>query len=271
MITVSEYEVKSLLTKTRVPAGDYVINPYAGCPHKCLYCYADYMKRFAGRSEKWGDFLGVKHCAKNINLKTLFGKKVILSSVTDAYNPFERKYKVTQNILKQFAGSGIEVEVLTKSDLILRDINIFKSIPRIRIGISLNTLDEGIRKDLEPRASPIEKRLNAIKTLTNEGIDTYIFLSPIFPGITDFREILSECKTYTGMFYFENLNLRGAFRAPVLAYIQKKHSHLMPLYEEIYTAKNTGFWKKMENDIDVFCAKNKIKYGSYFYHEKIRK
>jgi DNA repair photolyase len=56
MITIKEIEVKGLLTRTRVPAGDYVINPYVGCPHKCLYCYAEFMKRFTGHTEKWGIF-----------------------------------------------------------------------------------------------------------------------------------------------------------------------------------------------------------------------
>jgi DNA repair photolyase len=270
MITINEIETKNILTKTGVPAGDYVINPYVGCPHKCMYCYADFMRRFTHHQEKWGDFLDVKRFDKKININKLSDKKIIFSSVTDAYNPYEKKFKITRELLKQFINTQVKIEILTKSDLILRDIDIFKRMPNIRVGISLNTLDEGIRKKLEPYASSIHNRINAIKKLNNEGIDTYIFISPIFPGITDFKEILNECKKYTRKFYFENLNLRGAFRHNILEYIRDNHKDLIWLYEEIYKTGNKEYWEMMEKEIDAYSRKQKIQYGSYFYHERIK-
>jgi DNA repair photolyase len=270
-MVIKEVSVKSIITKTGVPAGDYVINPYTGCPHKCIYCYADYMRRFTGHQEKWGDFLDVKIYSKKLNLTPLAGKKVVFCSVTDAYNPFEKKYRVTRNLLEQFIGSGVKVEILTKSDLVLRDLDIIKQIPGITVGVSLNTLDDSVRKKLEPGAPGIEKRLEAIKTLTAEGINTYIFLSPIFPGITGVKEIIRKCRTFCKKFYFENLNLRGAYRPKVLRYIQAGYPELLPLYEEIYKRKNSEYWRIMEHEIGVFCGKHNINWGSYFYHEKIRK
>ena len=270
-MVIKEVNVQSIITKTGVPAGDYVINPYTGCPHKCMYCYADYMRRFTGHQEQWGDFLDVKIYSKKLSLSPLAGKKVLFCSVTDAYNPFEKKYRVTRNLLEQFIGSGVQVEILTKSDLVLRDLDIIQQIPGITVGVSLNTLDDGVRKKLEPGAPAIEKRLEAIKTLTAAGVNTYIFLSPIFPGITDFKEILSTCKTFCKKFYFENLNLRGAYRPKVLGYIRTCYPKLLPLYEAIYTRKNGEYWRIMEQEIDAFCRKRGINWGSYFYHEKIRK
>ncbi|MDR2808800.1 MAG: radical SAM protein [Spirochaetaceae bacterium] len=271
MVAINEIEVKNILTKTGVPAGDYVINPYIGCPHKCMYCYADFMKRFTTHKEKWGDFLDVKIYNKKMKLDTLNGRKVLFSTVTDAYNNYEQKYQVTRKLLEQFINTNIKISILTKSDLVLRDIDIFKQIPGITVGISLNTLDDTIRKKLEPRASSIEKRLNAIKTLYTEGIYTYIFLSPMFPGITDFKEIINRSRSYTNEFWFENLNLRGAFRFAVLEYIGKNHQELMPLYDEIYKWKNNEYWWILEKEIETFGIENKIKCVSYFYHEKIRK
>ena len=268
---INAVKVKSIVTKTGVPAGDYVINPYIGCSHKCMYCYADYMRRFTGHREQWGDFLDVKIYDKQLSLRPLNGKKVVFCSVTDAYNPFEKKYRVTRKLLEQFAGGGVKVEILTKSDLMLRDLDILKQIPDITVGVSLNTLDDAIRKKLEPGAPSIERRLAAIKTLTDEGINTYIFLSPIFPGITDFRDILSKCKTFCNKFYFENLNLRGAYRPKVMAFIRAAYPELLPLYDEIYTHKNYEYWHIMEAEIDAFCRKHRIHWGSYFYHEQIRK
>ena len=268
---IHEIAVKNYITKTRIPAGDYVINPYVGCPHRCIYCYADYMRRFTNHSEKWGDFLDVKRCDKKINTSALNDKKVVFCSVTDAYNPYEKKFRVTRSILENFVDTPVKVEILTKSALILRDADLFGRIPNIRAGISLNTLDDAVRKKLEPGASPVDKRINAIRRLTEMGIDTYIFLSPIFPGITDFKAILSECKTYTQMFYFENLNLRGAFRPVVMRYISENYPQLLPLYDEIYKKHNYSYWHDMEDAIDAFCTENNIRWGSYFYHEKIRR
>ena len=271
MVTINAIEVKNILTKTGVPASDYVINPYIGCPHKCIYCYADFMRRFTNHQEKWGDFLDVKIYNKKIRLNALEGKKIVFSTVTDAYNQLERKYRITRKLLEQFINTNIEISILTKSDLILRDIDVFKQIPSIAVGISLNTLDDNIRKRLEPRASSIEKRLNAVKTLHDEGIYTYIFLSPMFPGITNFKEIINESKSCTKEFWFENLNLRGSFRSVVLKYIYDNHKNLVPLYDEIYKLRNNEYWWILEKEIEAFCLENKINYVSYFYHEKIKK
>ena len=268
---VNEREVKSIVSKTRIPSGDYVINPYTGCPHKCLYCYADYMRRFSGHAEEWGDFLDVKRCRKKINTARLAGKKVVLCSATDAYNPFEKKYGVTREILSQFINANVKIEILTKSDLVLRDLDILRQIPGVTVGVSLNTLDDGLRKKLEPNAPSIERRIDSIKTITREGINTYIFLSPMFPGITDFREILDACKHYCKKFYFENLNLRGAYQPKVIRFISDNYPHLLPLYDEIYKNKNYDYWHSLEKEIAAFCGQHNINWGSYFYHEKIRK
>ncbi|MDR0554057.1 MAG: radical SAM protein [Treponema sp.] len=260
-----------MLTKTRVPAGDYVINPYAGCPHKCLYCYAEFMKRFTNHAEKWGDFLDVKRCAKKINTTRLAGKRIVISSVTDAYNPYEKKYRVTRELLRQFVNTQAHISILTKSDLVLRDIDLFKQIQNIQVGVSLNTLDDSIREKLEPFASSVAKRIGAVQKLRDAGIHTYVFLSPMFPGITDFKAIIAECKSFAGEFWFENLNLRGSFRHAVMRYISEYHPGLSSLYNEIYRLKDSDYWAVMEKEIAVFCRKNNIAFTSYFYHEKIKK
>jgi DNA repair photolyase len=100
------------------------------------------------------------------------------------------------------------IDILTKSDLVLRDIDLFKQIPNIQICFSLNTLDDTVREKLEPCASSVEKCVSAAKKLHEAGIRTAVFLSPMFPGITDFRAIIAECKSFTGTFWFENLYLK---------------------------------------------------------------
>jgi DNA repair photolyase len=271
MILIKEIAVKDIVTKSKLPDADYVINPYVGCPHKCIYCYAEFMKRFTNHAEPWGDFLDVKRYTKEIKTKALSGKSVLISSVTDAYNPYEAKYNVTRQILKELENSDGRVEILTKSKLVLRDLDIIKNFKNIRIGISLNTLDDAFRKKTEPLASPIKDRLETLKVLKAEGINSYIFVSPIFPEITDIDSIIEKAADVTDMICFENLNLRGGYKEKVLKFIGSYKPTVSDVYRDIFVNNNTNYWVEMENTIREKCNDKNIPYKIYFYHEKIKK
>jgi hypothetical protein len=97
-------------------------------------------------------------------------------------------------------------------------------------------------------------------------------VSPVLPGITDFKKILTACKSFVDTFCFENLNLRGSYRLEVLKYIRAYHPHLTQLYDDMYIAGGgADFWSIMEKDIADFCTENNISFISYFYHDKIKK
>ena len=147
-----EVVVKDLVTKSNLPASDYVINPYVGCPHGCRYCYACFMKRFTAHKDKWGEFVDVKLCDKPIDIKKLAGKTLFLSSVTDCYNHLESKYEVTRKILTQLIAADAKIQISTKNKLILRDLDILKQLKNVTVALSVNTLDETFRKDMD-RAS----------------------------------------------------------------------------------------------------------------------
>ena len=91
MVVEDSTRVKDYLTKTKLQTLDYVINPYVGCPNKCLYCYAAYMSSFSKHAEEWGEFIDVKRTSKKINLYKIKNKKVMISTVTDPYNSYEEK------------------------------------------------------------------------------------------------------------------------------------------------------------------------------------
>ncbi|MDE6431786.1 MAG: radical SAM protein, partial [Opitutales bacterium] len=215
-IKIKEIKVRSYISPSKLPTVDFVINPYVGCPHKCIYCYASFMKRFVAghNSEDWGDFIDVKLCDEPINIKN--SSTTLLGSVTDPYNPFEAKYLITKDILQQLVAQSpcnTKYDILTKSSLVLRDMDLLKKIKNIRVGISMNTLDDGFRKQIEPYAVSVESRIETLKCLSENGINTYLFMSPIFPGITDFRKIVKKVLPFIKIAYFENLNLRGSYRA----------------------------------------------------------
>ena len=264
-IAEKEIDSKDLITKSNLPASDYVINPYVGCPHACKYCYARFMKRFTGHTEEWGDFIDIKRCAKPINVKKLYHKSVFLSSVTDCYNPFEAKYQITRDVLKQLTQADCQITISTKSDLILRDIDVLKELKNLIVAVSVNTLDNGFQSDMD-HAGSITRRIAALKELRKQGIYTVLFLSPIFPYITDFKEILEATSGFVCEYWFENLNLRGNYKQEILQYIAEKYPQYLSDYKEIYNNKNMEYWKQLSADIDSYCSQKEIRYTNYFYH-----
>ena len=263
-------EVNDYLTKSNLPASDYVINPYVGCPHGCKYCYASFMKRFTKHKEDWGTFIDIKKCSKKINLKKIEHKRVFLSSVTDCYNKFEEKYELTKNILEQLVNVDCELSISTKSKLILRDLDLLKKMKNLTVSMSINTLDENFKNDMD-NASSIHDRLKTLKELHKNGIKTVLFMSPIFPYITDFKEIIDISKDYINEYWFENLNLRGSYKQTIFKYIEEKYPNLLEKYDEIYNKKNKDYWINLSKEIDEYCKKNNIKYINYFYHEDLVK
>jgi len=259
-MVIKEIDTPDYLTKSKLPASDYVINPYIGCPHACRYCYACFMKRFTGHNEDWGTFVDVKKCNKKINLKKIENKNVFLSSVTDCYNQLEEKYEITRNILNQLINANCELGISTKSKLILRDIDLLKQMKNLVVSMSINTLDENFKNDMD-KASSINERLETLKTV--------VFMSPIFPYITDFKSIIEKSKKYIDEYWFENLNLRGDYKKRILEYIKDKYPQYYEKYIDIYIKKNKTYWKDLSMEIEKYCAENNIKYVNYFYHEEL--
>lgn len=176
--------------------------------------------------------------------------------------------------------------VCTKSDLVLRDLDLLKQFPKATVSWSINTLDEAFRADMD-HAATIARRIEAMKQTYAAGIRTVCFISPIFPGITDAKAIIEQVKDFADLIWLENLNLRGQFKGSIMNYIREKYPHLLPLYEEIYNRKRTDYWKGLEADIAQYARQhdypyriNDLPYGrsqqgkpvivNYFYHEKIR-
>lgn len=206
-VLTREIKVKSILSKSGIPGFDFCINPYAGCYHGCKYCYATFMKRFTGHTEEWGSFVDVKINAPEVLQKELRRKekgRVIISSVTDAYQPAEGKYKITRQCLEVLSEHQYEVDILTKSPLVLRDIDILKRFRDINVGFTITTDDDKIRKIFEPNAPPINARINALKRLHDNGIKTYVFIGPLLPMNPD--ALLDKIAPFADSFLIDRMN-----------------------------------------------------------------
>lgn len=177
------------------------------------------MKRFTGHQEPWGTFVDVKINAPH-QLRVLLKRKkkwdfsVLLSSVTDAYQPIERKYQITKQIIDCFHEyQGFQLEILTRSSLVQRDLEILTLInekpqTQVTIGMSISMIDEKWRKMIEPRASSIQNRIVSLSKIHEVGIRTFLFLGPYIPGISSL-EIMEDVKDYVDFIYLDRLNPRG--------------------------------------------------------------
>ena len=285
-ILIRGVATKNIMTKSSLPVGGYSVNPYVGCTHGCKYCYASFMKRFTGHAEPWGTFLDVKHWPEIKNPEKYRGQRVVIGSVTDGYLPQEEQFQNTRKLLEQLKDSGAEILICTKSDLVVRDIDLLREMGKVTVSWSINTLDEDFRRDMD-KAVSIERRLCAMKQVYDAGIRTVCFIAPVFPGITDFEAIFYRVKNQCDLVWLENLNLRGGFKQEILDYIQEKRPHLTPLYREIYQRCNRSYFRGLEEQAAKLAADhgcpfvdNELPYGraepghpvivDYFYHEEIR-
>lgn len=243
------------------------------------------MKRFTNHPEPWGSFVDIKHWQEIKNPKRYKGKELFIGSVCDPYQPLEKTSYRTRALLEQMQGSDCYISIATKSDLILRDLDIIKTFKNARVSWSINTLDEEFKNDMDCAVS-IERRLAAMKAFHDAGVRTTCFISPIFPGITDVPSIIKRAKNQCNLIWLENLNLRAGYKQDILNYISEKHPDLLSLYNNIYNQKDRSYWSMLNKQIKQFCLEEGLLYVrdddsikrpfdeppivvNYFFHEEI--
>lgn len=175
---------KTVLTKTGIPGYDWCLNPYVGCEHGCRYCYASFMRRFTGHAEPWGGFVDAKVNAPEVlrrQLRRVRRGSVLVGTVTDPYQPLERRYRLTRRCLEALAERRFPVSVLTRSPLCVRDVDVFRRFEEITVGLSITTDDDEVRRLFEPHAPPIPARVEALRTLHRARVPTYVFAGPLLP------------------------------------------------------------------------------------------
>lgn len=190
---VREVYPKSTLSRSKV--FDYVVNPYVGCQHGCTYCYARFMKLFTNHTEPWGEFVDVKVNGPNAlerQINKMSPGRVWISGVCDPYQPLEEIYELTRRCLEILVRHGWPVTIQTKSPLVLRDLDLFRESHGIKVGLSITTADDKVRRLFEPNAPPINQRIKALEQLHVAGIETYAMIAPMLPGAEDLAALLNE-------------------------------------------------------------------------------
>ena len=261
MPTVKEIRSASILTPQKFGSlsayYDYTINPYAGCAFACSYCY---VPKFPGNHEvnEWGSWINVKVNAPDLIRKDrakIFGSRIFFSSATDPYQYLELKYRLTRACLKELLNySPQQLTMHTRSHLMLQDIDLLRAFgERLVVGISLPTDDDSIRQEFEPKAPSIMRRLELMKTLSENGIAVYASISPLLPCDPD--RLVQSIAPFTSRVWVDTMNWLEVMRSPEL--LQKyKLFFESETYERLAVQIAKKFESQKENRETVFSKSN---------------
>ena len=266
MPNIQEIKVRSILSQSKLPGVDFVINPYRGCQHACVYCYACFMQKFDGHSEPWGTYVDVKSNALEILTRQLakcHNRTVYLSSVCDPYQPVEAEYQLTRQILKHLIIAQPQLTVQTKSALVIRDLDLLKRFKICSVGMTIVTTDENLRREIEPGASPIAARIDALKQLKAAGLETYVFVGPILPYLTGWKQIVLQTREFIDYYMFDHTNPSGQIWSHIKSWLIAKHPELLSSYEKILFGRS-DYWWRVSRAIQDFCDKENINHQIFF-------
>ena len=269
--------VRSLLnrcTGVRMPF-TWTINPYRGCEFACKYCYARYTHEFMEMRDgiDFEQKIFVKQHAADLLRQELrqvkTGEDIAIGTATDPYQPAERRYEVTLAILEEFARhQGLELGIVTKSNLVLRDIDVLQRVVRnnrLSVNVTVTTLDADLARILEPRAPRPDLRMETVRKLNDAGIPTGVSCAPVLPGITDAPRNLEAVVRATaeagGKHIFANpLFLKPCSAAVFLPFLEKEFPHLAESYRLRY--KERAFLPKAYGKrISQLMARLRENYG----------
>jgi DNA repair photolyase len=235
---VRETSCRSVLNRSG--DGHYSFNCYTGCLHACVYCYARFMQRFHPHQEPWGKFVDVKVNAPAIlakQLQRLPPGSVFTCSACDGWQSIEAHYQLTRRCCQLLLNAKFHLEILTKSDLVLRDLDILAGSDA-KIGVTMTTPDEAQAQLWEPEASSVAARLNVLKQAKRAGLRTTVMFGPLLPGISDTPPVLARlfalaAEAKVDRIWTDALNPRPRVWPAVQDLLRRHYPHLLDDYRRI--------------------------------------
>lgn len=250
-LTFHEIEAKTILN--RVPGDflpfDWTINPYRGCSHACVYCFARPTHEYLGLDIGLGfdtQIVVKVNAVELIRAETApgrwAGEPIAMGTNTDPYQPAEGKYRLTRGILEVLTERANPFTLLTKSTLALRDIDLFAEAARrtdVRVSFSIGTLDPDVWRETEPGTPHPQRRIEAIARLHQAGIPTGVLIAPIIPGLSDHPDqvaaVEAACRDAGARSISTiRLHLRPGVRPHFMEWLADKHPELTARYQELY-------------------------------------
>src|SRR5579863_4025901 len=254
----------------------WTINPYRGCEFACKYCYARYTHEFMEMRDgvDFEQKIYVKQHAAGLlrhDLRRVKAEEAIaLGTATDPYQPAERRYEVTRGILEEFARHrGYELGIVTKSNLIVRDLDVLKEVAKtnkLSVHITITTLDIDLARILEPRAPRPDLRLEAVRALSEAGVRVGVSCSPVLPGITDSPAALealvrSAAEAGADHVFANPLFLKPCSAAVFLPFLEQNFPALAEKYQQRYQGRSflpQAYGERLSQLIKCFREKYKI-------------
>ncbi len=271
-------------TGVRMPF-TWTINPYRGCEFACKYCYARYTHEFMEMRDgvDFEQKIYVKQHAADLLRQELRrvkpGEEIAMGTATDPYQPAERRYEVTRAILEELSRhEGLELGIVTKSNLVLRDVDVLQRVARknrLSVNLTITTLNADLARILEPRAPRPDLRLEAMSKLNQAGINAGVICAPVLPGITDSPrdlEALVRAAAQAGAKHiFANpLFLKPCSAAVFLPFLEKEFPSLVESYRQRY--KDRAFLPKTYHQrLSQLMARLRQKYGIHADHDRYRR
>lgn len=281
---IKEIKSKSILTKSKLPDADYVVNPYTGCRFGCVYCYASFMSRYVGKDiNDWGKFVYVKINAPELLQKEIQklknkskGLSLLLSSVTDPYQGAEVKYQITRKCLQVLVDYGFEgkVSILTKSQLITRDIDLLKKLKNIEVGLTITSVDNNISRFFEKNAPNVSQRFEALEQLNKANLKTYAFVGPLLPNYINKKNSLDSMfkkikDVGTTEIYVEHINLSKYIYERLKKELPDLEDKELELFDN---SKNKVYRIELDKIIKELVNKYslKLKLDNTIYHKDLK-
>lgn len=246
---IIETKINTILRQTGINLAPHVINPYQGCGMGCLFCYSQFNKVSLKERRPWGSYVKVKINAPEIlekEIKRLNPEKVLLGSTTECFQPVEKKYKITEAILKILNKRKINYIILTRSLLIADYLAILKKGFCESIYFTLDILPSKLRKRFEPKVPSWEKTLAVVNKLSQNGINIIAYFSPLMPWLFDGQKMFSQLKNIKQV-EFEVLNFKMANTDKIIKDIEKFYPELANSYKRLMNDKN--FYDKTINEL----------------------
>jgi DNA repair photolyase len=282
-VKIEEIQARSVIVKSNIPDADYVVNPYVGCQFGCLYCYATFMGRFVHEPRSnWGQYVYAKVNAVQSAGEQLsrWGVKrrqarVLLSSVTDPYQGVEKRYRLTRGILNAFVEARYpgQVSILTKSPMVLRDVDLLHQLPNAEVGLTVTTTDDALSRTLEVRAPLASRRLSALRELCEANVPTFAFVGPLLPHFRYEPERLDEllrqiAEAGVQQVYVEHINLPSYVRGRLWQKLGEAPEHVRAVYERANTDEHRRVLGEM---VEMFLHKHGLtaRLGGAIYHPEV--
>jgi DNA repair photolyase len=237
-IIVRETVCKTILNRSAI--SDYSLNCYTGCAHGCVYCYARFMQRFHPHPEPWGEFVDVKVNAVEVlrrQLRRAEPGEVFVSSACDGWQPIEARCGLTQRCCQLLLEHGFQVNVLSKSALVLRDLEMFAG-RSATIGVTVTTLEEPLRMLWEPGCASVQQRFGVLEQARRAELKTSIMFGPLLPFLSDSQAAIDSLLQRAAdlridTIWVDALNPRPRVWPAVAALLQKRFPELRDGYRKI--------------------------------------